>query len=195
MAVNPFPNPYPAATPQLAYNFNFGQPLPGTPSSEAGAVEEVVTGVQPAGYSIFGCLVVNDASVSFAEPNIGNGPQAGQGIKHPASSGDVTGGVVGIVMRSAAMETRRDTYPPSYAPNQMVNVLRAGRIWTASEVAVTKHDPVYVRITANGALNTLGALRNDADGGNAVLVPGAKWYDTQATPGAPARAELMVLAQ
>ena len=90
MAVNPFPNPYPAATPQLAYNFNFGQPLPGTPSSEAGAVEEVVTGVQPAGYSIFGCLVVNDASVSFAEPNIGNGPQAGQGIKHPASSGDVT---------------------------------------------------------------------------------------------------------
>lgn len=183
MAVNPFPTPYPAPTVQLAYTDNFKQPLPGS-VDDSSEVQEFITGVNPNGKLTFGLLATFDSSVTTTLQG-----GIGQGAKHPASSGDVSAGVLGIVVRSAAMESQRDNTPPGYLANDPANIMRVGRIWDAPEVAVTKHDAVYVRVTANGALNTLGAFRNDSDSGNAVLVPNAKWYDTQATPGGPARIE------
>lgn len=197
MSTNPFPNPFPASTAQLAYANNFSQPQPGTVADKA-EVQDFVTGVQPAGYSLFGCLLVVDNTVATG-PATGAGAGTiaggiGQGCKHPTSSADVAAGVLGFAVRTGALETRRDSYPPSYAPGDMVNIMRAGRIWTKAEVAVTKHDPVYVRVTANGALNTLGAVRNDADTANAELVSGARFMD-DAAEGAAVRIEFNFIGQ
>jgi hypothetical protein len=191
MSANPFPTPYPVSN-------NFNRPLPGSMSDLMGG-EDYVTGIMPAGNAVFGTIMVNDPTVALGS-SIGGMGVDGQGVKYATSQGDVTAGVAGLVVRTGALETRRDTLPPSYGIAVPINLCRRGRPWTASEVAVTKHDPVYVRITANGALNTLGALRNDADGGNAILVPGVKWYDTQPTAlanglGYPARVELALTAQ
>ena len=146
-------------------------------------MQDFVTGIMPADYAIFGTLVVNDPAVNAT---VGGG--IGQGIKYATSGADVNGGIVGFPVRTAALETRRDAYPPSYEPGNVVNVMRAGRMWTASEVAVVKHDPVYVRVAVNGALNTIGAIRNDADTANAILVPGARFMDS-AAQGEPVRVE------
>lgn len=178
MSVNPFPNPYPASTPQLAYANNFSSPKPGS-IADGAEVQDFLSCVMPADYAIFGTLVVNDSAVA-------------QGIKY--STTDLSAGVVGFPVRTAALETRRDAYPPSYQPGDMVNVMRAGRIWTASEVAVSKHDKVFVRVTANGALNTIGALRNDADTAAAVEVPNARFMD-DAAAGAPVRIEFNFIGQ
>ena len=195
--VNPFPNPFPASTAQLAYVNDPSQPLPGTPADKA-EVQDFITGVFPAGYAIFGCVLVNDPAVATG-PATGAGAGTiaggiGQGCKHPVSAAEVAAGVLGFAVRTAAMETRRDTYPPSYQPGDMVNIMRAGRIWTKSECDVTQHDPVYVRQTANGALSTLGAVRNDADTVAATIVPGARFMNT-ALAGEPVRIEFNLIGQ
>lgn len=47
------------------------------------------------------------------------------------------------------------------------------------EQDILHNDPVYVRHTANGVVNTrLGVFRKDDDGGNAILFPNAMWYPT-----------------
>lgn len=165
MATNPFPTPFPAVTAQLAYANSPSNPKPGTLGDTG--VKRVSTAINATVLGIFGTIVVNDPAVV-------------QGWKYATSQADVNKGVLGMLVRTSAIESRRDTAPPSYDAGVPANVLEFGNAWTASEVAVLKHDPVYVRVVANGALNTLGALRNDADGGNAILVTGARWMDDAA---------------
>lgn len=161
MATNPFPTPFTGPTAQLAYALQPSNPQPGSLADTG--IMDVQTAINLTTLGVFGTLVTNDPAVV-------------QGWKY--ATGALTDGVLGILVRTSAIESRRDNAPPSYDKGVPANVLKFGRIWTTPEVAVTKHDPVYVRTVANGALNQLGALRNDADGGNAVLVPGAKWMDT-----------------
>jgi hypothetical protein len=67
--------------------------------------------------------------------------------------------------------------------NEPVSVLREGDVWVQPEDTVAKGGPVYFRVIAPGA-EVLGSLRSDADGGNAVRLPGAYWYSdgTSSTP-------------
>ena len=214
---NPFPNPWPAPTPQLSYGNNFSQPSPGSPYDIA-EVDDVVTGVASTttnsgvgNYITFGCLVVNDSTISAAGGSVTNGsntyttPGVGggisQGVKHPTSQADLNGGIVGIAMKTAAMESRRDVYPPSYLPGDMINVKRAGRLWTATESGCAVHDPVYVRITANSGngCTQLGAFSNQADGADNINLSGAgvpiRWITPQATPGGPAAVDFNFIGQ
>lgn len=165
MATNPFPTPFPQPTVQLAYANTPSNPKPGTLGDTG--IKRVSTAINQTVLAIFGTIVVADPAVV-------------QGWKYATSQGDVNKGVLGMVLRTSAIESRRDLAPPSYDLGVPANILEFGNAWSASEVAVLKHDPVYVRVVANGALNTLGALRNDADGGNAILVTGAKWLDDAA---------------
>jgi len=64
-------------------------------------------------------------------------------------------------------------FVPSFAAGSMVPVAKSGVIYVAPEVDVAAGDPVFVRVTAAGA-EVLGALRNDADGGDAVQIQ-AQW--------------------
>ena len=188
---NPFPIPYPAATVQLAYQANFNQPGSGR-QAENSRFKKIVTGINPNGILVFGCLVCVDTTVTTTL-------QGGiaQGVKHPASSGDLSNGIVGLVLASAAMETRRDTNPPSYQKNDVANIMRAGVLWTAFETATTVHGTVYVRVTANGSLSQLGALRGDNDGGNAILVANAYMMDasSQGTYGGYSRIDFNFAGQ
>ncbi len=63
-----------------------------------------------------------------------------------------------------------------YILNDSLAVIRKGRVWVevASDTPAVADTPAFVRITANGAGKlTLGAIRANADGGNAVAIPGA----------------------
>jgi hypothetical protein len=193
--VNPFPNPYPAATPQLSYSNNFNPPTPGSDYQDSGAgSDDVVTGVA-SGYITFGCLVVNDGSVSTTLQG-----GIGQGVKHPTSQGDLNGGIVGVVMKTAAMESRRDAYPPSYMPGDPINIKRVGKIWTAVENGCAVHDPVYVRTVANSGngCTQLGAFASAADSSNNINLSATlpiHWLTAQATPGGPAAIDFNFLGQ
>lgn len=70
-----------------------------------------------------------------------------------------------------------------YQIGSTVGIMRQGRIWMVVEDAVTAGAPVYVRfaVSANGI--QLGAVRSDADSASAVLLAGAVFDKTQATPG------------
>jgi hypothetical protein len=161
MATNPFPTPFVGPTVQLAYANTPSQPAPGSLADDG--IMDVQTAINLTTLGVFGTLVTNDPSVV-------------QGWKY--ATGALTDGVLGILVRTSAIESRRDNAPPSYDKGVPANVVKFGRVWTTPEVAVNKHDAVYVRTVANGALNQLGSLRNDNDGGNAQLVSGAKWMDT-----------------
>ena len=124
-----------------------------------------------------------------------------QGAKHPTGQGDLDGGILGVVMKSAAMESRRDTYAPSYQPGDPVNIKRAGRLWTATESGCAVHDPVYVRTVANSGngCTQLGAFANQADGSDNINLTGAglpiRWITPQATPGGPAAIDFNIIGQ
>ncbi len=60
--------------------------------------------------------------------------------------------------------------------NDVIPVLEKGLAYMVIEEDVAEDDPVYVRVTANGAGKLqLGAVRNDADAGNCILVKGASF--------------------
>lgn len=68
-----------------------------------------------------------------------------------------------------------------------VACLRLGSCYVTPEVAVAAGDPVYCRVIA-GAGEQAGAFRNDADGGDAVLLPGR--YVESGAAGDPVRIQL-----
>lgn len=104
--------------------------------------------------------------------------------KLPASSGDMANGsVLGIVAADQARAQDPSFAVATYAQGDVVPVQKAGRIVVLSETAVTDGQPVYARISANGGLTQLGALRADADGGHAVLMPNAIWIGTSSAAG------------
>jgi hypothetical protein len=89
--------------------------------------------------------------------------------KSPDSSGDE---IVGLARFDRSREQFLASGIFGYEANAEVCVVRQGRVAVKPEVDVVAGDPVYVRVTAAGA-EKLGALRNDADGGDAILLANA----------------------
>lgn len=63
----------------------------------------------------------------------------------------------------------------NYVDGEPVSLLNEGGIWVFTEEAVSDRDPVYARVAAGAGGSMLGAFRNDAEGGNCVLVPDARF--------------------
>ncbi len=62
-----------------------------------------------------------------------------------------------------------------YVDGDLVPCAQEGSIGVFTEEAVADQDPVYVRIAAGAGGTVLGAFRNDAEGGNCILVPNARF--------------------
>ena len=87
--------------------------------------------------------------------------------------------IFGISVYTATFEKSRpdsafERNPSQYPPNSIVNVLREGRIFVETEAAVSVGDSVYVRHTADGALDQLGGFAGDSGTGLAELT-NCKW--------------------
>ena len=94
------------------------------------------------------------------------------------SRGSVTA-VVGIAIGVTVLNIDCDYYDETETieAGASVIVARKGCFSCTVEGAVTKGAPVFVRTTAAGA-EVLGALRGDADGGDAIALPGAQFGST-----------------
>ena len=98
----------------------------------------------------------------------------------PVDGATTAAQVAGVVV----LDTHSDHYnsPEVVIAQTTVPVARMG-VWTVRfETAINKGDPVFFRTTAPGT-ETLGALRADADGGNAVALPGCVAGSTTSGPG------------
>ncbi len=62
-----------------------------------------------------------------------------------------------------------------YVDGDTCPVLQEGNVGVFTEEAVADQDPVYVRIASGAGGTVLGAFRNDAEGGNCILVPNARF--------------------
>lgn len=67
-----------------------------------------------------------------------------------------------------------------YPDKTPVAVVEQGTVWVKAENNVTAYSDVFYRVTAAGGNTQLGALRGDADAGNAVLLEGAKFITSAA---------------
>jgi hypothetical protein len=116
-----------------------------------------VTGLAVATAIPVGVVVAYDTTA-------GKPPKA---VRSVAASLDVTtlNGVAGITQWDP-------TYPePPYRIGGTFPVLRKGRIAIIAETALAVHTNPFVRFGVVGAGTVLGALRADADAGNAVAAP------------------------
>lgn len=73
----------------------------------------------------------------------------------------------GIVNRDGAFLPGVHLGDTGIKPKVPFNRFRTGRVWAVCEEAMNPGDTVFVRTTA-GVGEQLGALRNDADGGDAI---------------------------
>jgi hypothetical protein len=76
----------------------------------------------------------------------------------------------GVVLHSNAYDKLTELDTVGVLPGAMLSVLKKGVCFVTVETAVAKGDALYLRITANGALNP-GGWRNDVDGGKAIACP------------------------
>jgi len=90
----------------------------------------------------------------------------GVAVRQPVKTTIATAGLYGYPGITSV------TVTADYVDGEVVPVLYDGSIWCYSEEAIADGDPVYVRA---GGTGTIGAFRNDSDGGDAVLVVGAKF--------------------
>lgn len=97
-------------------------------------------------------------------------------VSHTAATGDVTGvNMLGIALCDSTMETVGGT-DLQYPPLTVIPVARKARVWMKCETAVTTApSQVFVRFTAGAGELTLGRVRNDVAGGQAVAIPGARF--------------------
>lgn len=99
-------------------------------------------------------------------------------VRAPAATGEVTGfNPRGVTIYEASSPNN------PYAIGDVIGLLKRGRIWVATEEAVTPASTPFVRFAAGAGGTVLGAFRASADTATAVALPGAKFVSTQATPG------------
>ena len=97
------------------------------------------------------------------------GAAEGQAVL-PTASAQVTGlAGLGVTLRSHTQPQEE-----GYADGDPMPVIKKGRVWVPVEDAVTAESAAFVRFVAAGA-EQLGAFRSDADGTDAVALPGAKF--------------------
>lgn len=87
-----------------------------------------------------------------------------------------TGFTLAGVSMASQIPTPNDDGIAKYEDGVAVPVLKKGRIWVLAEDAVTSlADAVYLRHTANGAVNVAGRFRTDADTNRADVIANARW--------------------
>lgn len=93
------------------------------------------------------------------------------------ASGDIGTTLVGVTVEGyeVAPNSGDPAEEDGYDPGSPVTYVHHGHVPVPVETDITSlNDPVYVRIVATGD-EEAGAWRNDADGGDAVLVSNARW--------------------
>ena len=98
-------------------------------------------------------------------------------IRLPNAAGDR---LMGIVRHTQFYESSGLSTAAVYPAGMTVNVAKKGHFWVVPEATVVAGDPVFARITANGGLTQLGALRADADSANAIVMGGARFLSSGA---------------
>ena len=98
-----------------------------------------------------------------------------QAAKLPTASGDV---VLGISAWSNHTTADISEATDGINPGRPFRVLQDGRVLVKPETAVVRGARPFFRITANGPLTQLGALRANADSGNAVELKGAYFEES-----------------
>lgn len=92
----------------------------------------------------------------------------------------------GFTFEGISVQTNKPTLNATgealYEAGQEITVLRKGRIWVYSEVAVAVNDPVYLRHTDNAAL-LAGDFRNDADTARADQIANARFITATTAAG------------
>ena len=107
-------------------------------------------------------------------------------IRLPNSTADV---IVGVVQYTPADANIQSASADLYPAIREIPVIHKGPIVVVVEENVTAGDPVFVRVTASGAL-VPGGYRNDADSSTAIAMA-ARFLDT-ATAGNKARIDLNI---
>jgi hypothetical protein len=96
----------------------------------------------------------------------------------PATEAAVLAGL-GFTLRNDAKEPGTTVGILGYEDADMVPVAYEGFLWVPCETAATRGGNVFIRFTTDLSDDLedtdLGAVRNDADGGKAVALPGAKF--------------------
>lgn len=99
----------------------------------------------------------------------------------PRATGEITGGTdLGISIGDSSYPNDSGT---GYADNKSVPIMRKGRIWVRTEDICAEGGAVFVRFTDPQTGYGLGSFRSDADGSDAVALPGARYWLTSAAAG------------
>ena len=83
----------------------------------------------------------------------------------PVATADVTARPWGVAVKD---QTHRGTNNLDNEVNDVVAILRKGRVWVTVEGAVTAQSAAFVRFAAGGGGSILGLFRADADTATAV---------------------------
>jgi len=108
--------------------------------------------------------VINVGTIAVYDTAAGRDAKS---VRAPVLTTEVTTlvGVAGFVMWDPS-------YPePPYRVGSSLPVVRKGRVYVVAETALVSHTVPFVRFGLVGAGTMYGALRNDADAGNAVAAP------------------------
>lgn len=99
-------------------------------------------------------------------------------VRLPALTGEVTATGVGFAIADTSKESPVIGGSGGlHAATEAVPVMKRGRIVLVPEDAVTAGDGVFVRFTDGGGALTIGRVRSDVDGGEAVALPGATFVE------------------
>lgn len=140
---------------QLTYPTTTRALLPGTPQGEG------------RDYHGFNRREAMPAGVGVTDDTATNGVNA---IRLPTLTGGVFRGVTHFVQN---VDNQGQAGTIVFPIRSAVPVRRQGRIWVYVDANVLAGANVFVRHTANGGLNVLGAFRSDADTARADQVPNA----------------------
>lgn len=105
-------------------------------------------------------------------------------VEVPDAAAEITGDAfAGIVVFDPTRELPAGANEFSgYVTGDVCSVLRRGKMMVISESAVSAYQQVFARHVA-GAGEELGALRHDADGGDATAIPGSRFLTTAGAGG------------
>jgi hypothetical protein len=104
-----------------------------------------------------------------------------------ATSGEVFAGVTYNAFTKPSQLTNNPG-PIEFQKGDSATYCARGVIFVAPETNITVGEPVYLRVLADGPLSP-GHFRNDASGGDAILLPNARWL-TSALAGEPCKLEI-----
>jgi hypothetical protein len=112
----------------------------------------------------------------------GNPIPFGRGLAQNLTNAELVAlpGATGFTLAGVSVQTNQyrenSNGLAQYREGQAITTLRKGRIWVTSEDAITSlADAVYIRHTANGAVNLPGRFRTDGDSSKADVVANAEW--------------------